>query len=160
MGRLSHSLVKGDLHPDSEGGFLSRVWTFVLEIVEPQKRECKEVTIYTMYVRCIIDHFPFLSYRHYPKQSFTTVADTPENLRLKQQSELQSQVTEYIRPIPQDRERFIQRIKSNCRIIARRSDYSCSLSCFMLSRLQMARPRPKWSSFFLASGYWVGIFSH
>uniref|UniRef100_A0A8C0LRV5 LIM zinc-binding domain-containing protein n=1 Tax=Canis lupus dingo TaxID=286419 RepID=A0A8C0LRV5_CANLU len=30
---------------------------------------------------------------HYPKQSFTTVADTPENLRLKQQSELQSQVT-------------------------------------------------------------------
>uniref|UniRef100_A0ABI0NWM2 Nebulette n=1 Tax=Bos taurus TaxID=9913 RepID=A0ABI0NWM2_BOVIN len=30
--------------------------------------------------------------RHYPKQSFTTVADTPENLRLKQQSELQSQV--------------------------------------------------------------------
>ncbi|XP_077010482.1 nebulette isoform X6 [Tamandua tetradactyla] len=29
---------------------------------------------------------------HYPKQSFTTVADTPENLRLKQQSELQSQV--------------------------------------------------------------------
>ncbi|KAJ8337125.1 hypothetical protein SKAU_G00383450 [Synaphobranchus kaupii] len=30
--------------------------------------------------------------RHYPKQSFTIVADTPENLRLKQQSELQSQV--------------------------------------------------------------------
>ncbi|KAK9396227.1 LIM zinc-binding domain-containing Nebulette [Crotalus adamanteus] len=29
---------------------------------------------------------------HYPKQSFTTVADTPENIRLKQQSELQSQV--------------------------------------------------------------------
>nr|XP_044602056.1 LIM and SH3 domain protein 1 isoform X3 [Equus asinus] len=29
---------------------------------------------------------------HYPKQSFTMVADTPENLRLKQQSELQSQV--------------------------------------------------------------------
>ncbi|XP_078715338.1 uncharacterized protein LOC144933909 isoform X1 [Lampetra fluviatilis] len=29
---------------------------------------------------------------HYPKQSFTSVADTPENLRLKQQSELQSQV--------------------------------------------------------------------
>ncbi|XP_030894487.1 LIM zinc-binding domain-containing Nebulette-like [Leptonychotes weddellii] len=29
---------------------------------------------------------------HYPKQSFTTVADTPENLRLKQQSELQSQL--------------------------------------------------------------------
>ncbi|KAG8446787.1 hypothetical protein GDO86_014303 [Hymenochirus boettgeri] len=29
---------------------------------------------------------------HYPKQSFTTVADTPENLRLKQQSELQSQI--------------------------------------------------------------------
>ncbi|XP_056155270.1 nebulette isoform X2 [Lampris incognitus] len=28
---------------------------------------------------------------HYPKTSFTTVADTPENLRLKQQSELQSQ---------------------------------------------------------------------
>ncbi|KFO52584.1 LIM and SH3 domain protein 1, partial [Corvus brachyrhynchos] len=28
---------------------------------------------------------------HYPKQSFTMVADTPENLRLKQQSELQSQ---------------------------------------------------------------------
>lgn len=31
--------------------------------------------------------------RHYPKQSFTMVADTPENLRLKQQSELQSQVS-------------------------------------------------------------------
>eukprot|EP00062_Callorhinchus_milii_P024442 gi/632984360/ref/XP_007909102.1/ PREDICTED: LIM and SH3 domain protein 1 [Callorhinchus milii] len=30
---------------------------------------------------------------HYPKQSFTSVADTPENLRLKQQTELQSQVT-------------------------------------------------------------------
>uniref|UniRef100_A0A8C5MT61 LIM zinc-binding domain-containing Nebulette n=1 Tax=Leptobrachium leishanense TaxID=445787 RepID=A0A8C5MT61_9ANUR len=29
---------------------------------------------------------------HYPKQTFTTVADTPENIRLKQQSELQSQV--------------------------------------------------------------------
>uniref|UniRef100_UPI00358FD38D LIM and SH3 domain protein 1-like isoform X2 n=1 Tax=Myxine glutinosa TaxID=7769 RepID=UPI00358FD38D len=29
---------------------------------------------------------------HYPKQTFTTIADTPENLRLKQQSELQSQV--------------------------------------------------------------------
>lgn len=29
---------------------------------------------------------------HYPKTSFTIVADTPENLRLKQQSELQSQV--------------------------------------------------------------------
>lgn len=29
---------------------------------------------------------------HYPKQSFTIVANTPENLRLKQQSELQSQV--------------------------------------------------------------------
>ncbi|XP_004915488.1 nebulette isoform X5 [Xenopus tropicalis] len=29
---------------------------------------------------------------HYPKQSFTTVTDTPENLRLKQQSEIQSQV--------------------------------------------------------------------
>ncbi|XP_078272555.1 nebulette isoform X2 [Rhinoraja longicauda] len=28
---------------------------------------------------------------HYPKQQFTIVADTPENLRLKQQSELQSQ---------------------------------------------------------------------
>lgn len=29
---------------------------------------------------------------HYPKQSYTMVADTPENLRLKQQSEMQSQV--------------------------------------------------------------------
>ncbi|KAM4688540.1 nebulette isoform 3-T3 [Discoglossus pictus] len=29
---------------------------------------------------------------HYPKQSFTMVTDTPENLRLKQQSEIQSQV--------------------------------------------------------------------
>ncbi|XP_062843705.1 nebulette [Trichomycterus rosablanca] len=29
---------------------------------------------------------------HYPKQTFTIVADTPENLRLRQQSELQSQV--------------------------------------------------------------------
>ncbi|TRY96558.1 hypothetical protein DNTS_007294 [Danionella cerebrum] len=30
--------------------------------------------------------------RHYPKTSFTSVADTPENLRLKQQSKMQSQV--------------------------------------------------------------------
>ncbi len=30
--------------------------------------------------------------RHYPKQTFTIVTDTPENLRLRQQSELQSQV--------------------------------------------------------------------
>lgn len=37
-------------------------------------------------------HSFFPSRRHYPKQSFTMVADTPENLRLKQQSELQSQV--------------------------------------------------------------------
>ncbi|NXO00648.1 LASP1 protein, partial [Rhinopomastus cyanomelas] len=29
---------------------------------------------------------------HYPKQTFTMVPDTPENLRLKQQTELQSQV--------------------------------------------------------------------
>ncbi|XP_051894573.1 LIM and SH3 domain protein 1 [Pristis pectinata] len=29
---------------------------------------------------------------HYPKSSFTAVADTPENLRLKKQSKLQSQV--------------------------------------------------------------------
>ncbi|XP_056289490.1 LIM zinc-binding domain-containing Nebulette-like [Pseudoliparis swirei] len=29
---------------------------------------------------------------HYPKTTFTIVADTPENLRLRQQSELQSQV--------------------------------------------------------------------
>uniref|UniRef100_A0A8B9RMZ3 LIM and SH3 protein 1 n=1 Tax=Astyanax mexicanus TaxID=7994 RepID=A0A8B9RMZ3_ASTMX len=33
-----------------------------------------------------------LCYRHYPKTSFTSVADTPENLRLKQQSKMQSQV--------------------------------------------------------------------
>ncbi|RVE59143.1 hypothetical protein OJAV_G00201020, partial [Oryzias javanicus] len=32
---------------------------------------------------------------HYPKTSFTIVADTPENLRLRQQSELQSQVSSY-----------------------------------------------------------------
>ncbi|XP_072271025.1 LIM and SH3 domain protein 1 [Pyxicephalus adspersus] len=37
------------------------------------------------------DKKPYCS-AHYPKQSFTTVADTPENLRLKQQSELQSQI--------------------------------------------------------------------
>uniref|UniRef100_A0A8C4QGW4 LIM and SH3 domain protein 1 n=1 Tax=Eptatretus burgeri TaxID=7764 RepID=A0A8C4QGW4_EPTBU len=29
---------------------------------------------------------------HYPKQSFTTVADTPENIRLREQSKLQSQI--------------------------------------------------------------------
>lgn len=38
--------------------------------------------------------------RHYPKQSFTMVADTPENLRLKQQSELQSQVSTRVSPHP------------------------------------------------------------
>ncbi|XP_018419095.1 PREDICTED: LIM and SH3 domain protein 1 [Nanorana parkeri] len=37
------------------------------------------------------DKKPYCS-AHYPKQSFTTVTDTPENLRLKQQSELQSQI--------------------------------------------------------------------
>lgn len=42
----------------------------------------------------------FLSCRHYPKQSFTMVADTPENLRLKQQSELQSQVRGWAVPGP------------------------------------------------------------
>lgn len=35
---------------------------------------------------------PAFCFRHYPKTSFTIVADTPENLRLRQQSELQSQV--------------------------------------------------------------------
>ncbi|XP_055086281.1 nebulette isoform X7 [Periophthalmus magnuspinnatus] len=37
------------------------------------------------------DKKPYCS-AHYPKTSFTIVTDTPENLRLKQQSELQSQV--------------------------------------------------------------------
>lgn len=46
----------------------------------------------------------FLSSRHYPKQSFTMVADTPENLRLKQQSELQSQVRGGLVPGPAGRE--------------------------------------------------------
>ncbi len=32
---------------------------------------------------------------HYPKTSFTIVTDTPENLRLKQQTELQSQVGDW-----------------------------------------------------------------
>ncbi|KAJ8010684.1 hypothetical protein DPEC_G00077680 [Dallia pectoralis] len=36
------------------------------------------------------DKTPFCN-AHYPKQSFTIVTDTPENLRLRQQSELQSQ---------------------------------------------------------------------
>lgn len=39
--------------------------------------------------------FTFLQKRHYPKQTFTIVTDTPENLRLKQQSELQSQVNSH-----------------------------------------------------------------
>lgn len=38
------------------------------------------------------DLSPSLLWSHYPKQTFTIVADTPENLRLRQQSELQSQV--------------------------------------------------------------------
>ena len=37
-----------------------------------------------------------LSLRHYPKTSFTTVKDTPENMRLRQQSELQSQVSQRV----------------------------------------------------------------
>lgn len=37
-------------------------------------------------------------FRHYPKTSFTIVTDTPENLRLKQQSMLNSQVR--LRQIP------------------------------------------------------------
>lgn len=36
-----------------------------------------------------------LFYRHYPKTNFTCVADTPENLRLKQQSKMQSQVNQF-----------------------------------------------------------------
>ncbi|CAF92804.1 unnamed protein product, partial [Tetraodon nigroviridis] len=36
---------------------------------------------------------PFVSFRHYPKTSFTIVTDTPENLRLKQQTLLNSQVS-------------------------------------------------------------------
>lgn len=35
----------------------------------------------------------FCLFRHYPKTSFTIVTDTPENLRLKQQSMLNSQVS-------------------------------------------------------------------
>lgn len=46
-----------------------------------------------LYGICFTMPFKMFLHRHYPKQSFTTVADTPENLRLKQQSELQSQVT-------------------------------------------------------------------
>lgn len=37
------------------------------------------------------DKKPYCS-QHYPKTSFTIVADTPENLRLKQQSKMQSHV--------------------------------------------------------------------
>lgn len=37
------------------------------------------------------DKKPYCS-QHYPKTSFTSVADTPENIRLKQQSKMQSQV--------------------------------------------------------------------
>uniref|UniRef100_A0A8B9HDR6 LIM and SH3 domain protein 1 n=1 Tax=Astyanax mexicanus TaxID=7994 RepID=A0A8B9HDR6_ASTMX len=37
------------------------------------------------------DKKPYCS-QHYPKTSFTSVADTPENLRLMQQSKVQSQV--------------------------------------------------------------------
>lgn len=40
-------------------------------------------------------------FRHYPKTSFTIVADTPENLRLRQQSELQSQVNTHTHTRPQ-----------------------------------------------------------
>lgn len=47
----------------------------------------------------VTNNLPFLR-RHYPKQSFTMVADTPENLRLKQQSELQSQVSVQVSPRP------------------------------------------------------------
>lgn len=39
------------------------------------------------------DHVVVFLCSHYPKTSFTIVTDTPENLRLKQQSELQSQVS-------------------------------------------------------------------
>lgn len=45
--------------------------------------------------RTSLSSFPF---RHYPKTSFTIVTDTPENLRLKQQSMLNSQVR--LRQIP------------------------------------------------------------
>ncbi|MCI4384146.1 hypothetical protein PGIGA_G00035550 [Pangasianodon gigas] len=37
------------------------------------------------------DKKPYCS-QHYPKTGFTSVADTPENIRLKQQSKMQSQV--------------------------------------------------------------------
>lgn len=57
---------------------------------------CWNVHVYIFYFSLLIFKvFPSSSvppWRHYPKQTFTIVADTPENLRLRQQSELQSQV--------------------------------------------------------------------
>uniref|UniRef100_A0A9L0JR95 LIM and SH3 protein 1 n=1 Tax=Equus asinus TaxID=9793 RepID=A0A9L0JR95_EQUAS len=54
------------------------------------------LTLLSASTRCLISINHIRPHRcwlkHYPKQSFTMVADTPENLRLKQQSELQSQV--------------------------------------------------------------------
>lgn len=46
--------------------------------------------------RCVCSHLLeshfSVFFRHYPKTGFTSVADTPENIRLKQQSKMQSQV--------------------------------------------------------------------
>lgn len=80
---------------------------------------------------------------HYPKQSFTMVADTPENLRLKQQSELQSQVR-YKEEFEKNKGRGfsvvadtpeLQRIKKTQDQISNVSSCPCTLRLPMCPRL-------------------------
>ncbi|TRY53841.1 hypothetical protein DNTS_002797 [Danionella cerebrum] len=58
-------------------------------MMNPHCARCGKIVYATEKVNCLDKDASIV--RHYPKQTFTIVTDTPENLRLRQQSELQSQ---------------------------------------------------------------------
>ncbi|KAG7276527.1 hypothetical protein CRUP_014268 [Coryphaenoides rupestris] len=58
--------------------------------MNPLCGRCSRVVYPTEKVNCLDKDAS--AARHYPKTNFTCVADTPENIRLKQQSKMQSQV--------------------------------------------------------------------
>lgn len=65
---------------------------FLTPSVLLMKEQSKLFVMSDPYFTWITQYVTLTLFRHYPKTSFTIVADTPENLRLRQQSELQSQV--------------------------------------------------------------------
>lgn len=68
---------------------------------------CADVSV-TVPSAAAVSWFVDVFLRHYPKTSFTIVTDTPENLRLKQQSLLNSQVSATCRPAARlGRSRFV-----------------------------------------------------